>query len=303
MRYNKHMNILLVYYTGTYNTRYVSEKLRDGFLLNNNSVDLLEVNKDTKPIDLSKYSLIGLGYPIYAFNSPTLFNKFLKRLKLNSKAKYFIYKNSGETLEINNSSSRVIFHILKKNNCICQNEYHIVMPYTIHFKFESNFVKEILSYLDKQIKIINYDLAHGVKAFINTNWKIDFVSRLYTIQRVGGFVNSMFYKVDYSKCIHCDLCVNNCPVHNIKKNKKKHYIFGRECQMCMRCSYTCPENAIKIGLYDKWRVNGPYDFRKIEKDNKLDGKYINGSSKDFYECFIKTFKDIDIRYNEIIGNK
>jgi flavodoxin len=106
------VNILLIYYTGTYNTRYVSEKLKDSFLKNNNLVDLLEVNKDTKVIDLSKYDLIGLGYPIYAFNSPELFNKFLRKLKFNSKAKYFIYKNSGETLNTNNSSSRVIFHIL-----------------------------------------------------------------------------------------------------------------------------------------------------------------------------------------------
>jgi NAD-dependent dihydropyrimidine dehydrogenase PreA subunit/flavodoxin len=292
------MKILLIYYTGTYNTRYVTNVLKNRLIKSNNFVDTVEVNRDTPLIKLDGYDIVGLGYPIYAFNSPELFNKYLKKLKFIPNKKYFIYKNSGETLDTNNSSSRVIFSLLKHRKCEINNEYHIVMPYTIHFRFDDRFVKEILNYLDKQVEIITFDLMSGKKATIPTTFKITLTSKLYAIQRIGGFVNSMFYKVDYNKCVKCDLCLDNCPVHNIGfKNNK--YIFGRHCQMCMRCSFYCPENAIKIGLYDKWRVNGAYDFKKIHNNEKLELPYITKDSSGFYKCFIKTFEDIDSRYNEI----
>ena len=293
------MKILLLYYTGTYNTRYVTERLKERFVVDNNFVDEIEVNGDTKPISLEKYDLIGLGYPIYAFNVPVIYVKYLKKLVFNTKAKYFIYKNSGETEDLNNSSSNIIYSILKRRKCLCQNEYHIVMPYTIHFKFDDNFVKQILLYLNKQLDIIVYDLKNNQNSVIKTTKKLSFISYLYRIQRIGGFFNSMFYKVDYSKCLHCDMCLNNCPVHNIKLKNNK-YVFGRKCLMCMRCSFMCPENAIKIGLYDKWRVNGPYHYEKIN-NLPLNGDYINEESNGFYHCFIKTFNDIDTKHQEIEG--
>jgi hypothetical protein len=77
------------------------------------------------------------------------------------------------------------------------------------------------------------------------------------------------------------------------------YKFGRKCQMCMRCSFICPENCIKIGLYDKWRVNGKYEFEKYRNNSSLVLPYITKESDGFYKCFINTFKEIDKRYNEI----
>lgn len=293
------MKILLIYYTGTYNTRYVTNLLKKRLIESNNKVTTIEVNADTKHINLSNYDLVGLGYPIYAFNAPKLFIKYLKHLKFIKDKRYFIYKNSGETEELNNSSSRVIKKILKRSGCSTSNEYHIVMPYTIHFKFEDAFVKEILQYLHKQIEIITFDLMHGKKTEIKSTPWISFCSTLYSIQSIGGFVNSFFYRVDYNKCSHCNICLKNCPVHNIKLVKDK-YKFGTKCQMCMRCSFYCPENAIKIGLFDCWRANGAYNFEKIEKNENLKLPYIVPSSGGFYHCFIKTFNEIDERYKEIL---
>lgn len=292
------MKILLIYYTGTYNTRYVTNKLKARLENEKFKVDTLEVNIDTKPVTLNDYDIIGIGYPIYAFNSPNIFNKYLRKINFLSEKRYFIYKNSGETLELNNVSSRVIISILKKYKCKLSNEYHIVMPYNIHFRFDDAFVKEILLYLDKMLEIIAYDLVNNIENSIEETLKNKFISSLYTLQRLGGPVNSLFYKIDYTKCVKCHICMDNCPVHNITfKNGK--YKFHQRCLMCMRCSFYCPKDAIKIGLYDKWRVNGKYDFEKIKNNDTLKLPYITEQSDGFYKCFIKTFKDIDERYKEI----
>ena len=292
------MKVLLIYYTGTYNTRFVTNALKNRLIKAGYFVDAIEVNIDTSIVDLGDYDIIGLGYPIYAFNSPNIFNKYLKKVKFLSNKKYFIYKNSGETLKYNDASSRVILSILNKQKCEIKNEYHVVMPYTIHFRFDDTFVKEILNYLDKQLEIITYDLLHNEETKIPEPVYLKLISRFYTLQRLGGPVNSLFYKIDYTKCIKCHKCMDNCPVHNIKFINNK-YKFGQKCLMCMRCSFYCPENAVKIGLFDKWRVNGEYDFKKIKNNKNLKLPYITEKSSGFYECFIKTFKDIDRRYTEI----
>lgn len=294
------MKILLIYFTGTYNTKFVTNILKNRFINKNNIVDVVEVNIDTPIVDLNDYDIIGFGYPIYAFNSPNIFNKYLRKLKLLNDKRYFIYKNSGESLKYNDASSRVIWKILKKQKCAITNEYHIIMPYNIHFRFDDRFVKEILGYLDKQIEIIVYDLMNEKESKIHANIGLKLISCFYTIQRLGGPINSLFYKIDYTKCIKCNKCLNNCPVHNIKiKNDK--YKFGRKCIMCMRCSFYCPKDAIKIGLYNKWRVNGEYNFESIKNNNDLELPYITNESKGFYKCFLKTFKEIDERYGEIIN--
>ena len=90
------MRYLLIYYTGTHNTRYLVNKLKQRLELDFNEVDTLEIKCDTKPIDTKVYDYIGLSYPIYGFNAPMPFNKYLRKLKFEKDQKYFVFKNSGE---------------------------------------------------------------------------------------------------------------------------------------------------------------------------------------------------------------
>ncbi len=51
-------------------------------------------------------------------------------------------------------------------------------------------------------------------------------------------------------------------------NENKLPEFGKDCLMCMRCSFFCPKNSIKIGLFNSWRVNGEYSFKPGNPDEK-----------------------------------
>ena len=97
------MNTLIIYFTGTFNTRYLVDKIKDRlFKLNSNyHVDTLEVNKNTLVKDLSSYNLIIFSYPIYAFNTPSFYIKYLKKLKFyNNNVKYINNFKVGLLLEI-----------------------------------------------------------------------------------------------------------------------------------------------------------------------------------------------------------
>lgn len=292
------MKVLLIYYTGTYNTRYLTNQLKDKLIEKNNEVDTIEINVNTPVINTSKYDLIGFSYPIYGFNSPLPFNKYVRLLKFYENQKYFIYKNSGETYAMNNASSRVLIRIMKKHKTQFVGEYHYVMPYNIHFPFEKEFVKQILIYNKKLMDVMLYNLENNIIFKIKSNVFYNLAAFFVGIQKIGGNVNSYFYKVDSNKCINCNKCVNTCPHNNIyiKDNKIK---FHHHCDMCMRCSFFCPSNAIKIGFLEKWKVNGQYQFKQIQEDSSINSDYINKDSKGFYKCFIKTFDFIDKEYNKI----
>ena len=78
------------------------------------------------------------------------------------------------------------------------------------------------------------------------------------------------------------MCVNRCPVHNIKIEDGQ-FQFGKNCLMCMRCSFNCPANAIKIGLFDKWKVNGAYNFDHDESEQQSHQKYCKKAYKKYFE--------------------
>ena len=292
------MKILLIYYTGTYNTRYLSNQIKDKFMSNNNEVDLIEITSTTLPVDTTGYDLIGFSYPIYGFNSPLPFNKYVRKLKFKQNQKYFIYKNSGEVLAMNNASSRILIRIMKRQKCKLIGEYHYVMPYNIHFPFDKIFIKEILNYNNKLMDIMFYNFNNEIIFKIKSNLIYNIGAFFVGIQKIGGNVNSYLYKVDANKCINCNKCVNTCPHNNIyiKNNKIK---FHHHCDMCMRCSFFCPTEAINIGFLKGWKVTDYYNLKEIENDNTITETYITDDSKGFYKCFIKYFKWIDKEYEKI----
>lgn len=295
------MKCLLIYYTGTYNTRYLTNLLKNKLEENNVSVDIYEFNPLKKEIlNLEGYDLLGIGYPIYGFNVPVKFLNFIRKQKFPSNIKTFIYKNSGETYHANDASSINIYNKLKRCKCNIKNEYHFMMPYNIHFRFDESLVKEMLVEDEKLLDILVYEVLNN----ISNIKKYKLIHRAITcavkLQYIGGPINSYFYKVKKDKCIKCRKCINICPTKNIYLNKKGIIKFHHNCMMCMRCSLNCPSDAIHIGFLDTWgwRVNGSYDFNKIEKI-ELNNRIITKDTTGFFKCYIEKYDEIDKRYNEL----
>lgn len=296
------MKVLLIYYTGTYNTRYLSGKVKDRFEARGDTVDVIEIQYDTEPVDTAQYDLIGFSYPIYGFNAPRPFEKYVKQLQFQKGQKFFIYKNSGETLAMNNASSRILLHHMKKFGAVLAGEYHYVMPYNIHFAFERDFIRQIFRQNERLLDIMFYNLAHGRVAKIKSNFIYDTAAFFVGIQKIGGDVNSFLYTVDRKKCTNCGKCIRTCPQQNIyEKNGKIR--FQHHCDMCMRCSFFCPTDAINIGFLQSWKVNGDYNFKEIEADTSPFKPYITKDSKGFYKCFIRYFASINKEHRKLFPEK
>lgn len=296
------MKFLLIYYTGTFNTRFLTERLEEALRAHGHETNRVEIRRNTPPAETNGYDFIGFGYPIYGFNSPLPFNRYVQKLKFPPGQKFFIYKNSGETFAVNNASSRILLRRMKRRKEVFAGEYHFVMPYNIHFAYERNFVREILQKNEKLLEILVHGLENGNAPRIKSNPVYNIASAAVSVQKAGGAFNSFFYRVDPKKCTRCGLCAKNCPEDNIRLENGK-VRFGHRCDMCMRCSFFCPANAIKIGLLEGWKVNGDYRLGEILREGPPPQPYITEHSRGFYSCFIRHFAKIDADYEKLFGEK
>ncbi len=294
------MKLLLIYYTGTYNTRYLTDRAEKLFTARGHSVERVEIRRGTPPVDPRGFDLIGFGYPIYGFNSPLPFNRYVQSVPIRPGQKFFIYKNSGETLALNNASSRILLRRMHRRGGVFAGEYHFVMPYNIHFAFDRPFVREILDYDEKLLRIMLHCLETETVQSVPSNPLYNAAAAVVSVQKIGGSVNSFFYRVDPEKCMRCMRCVQDCPENNIRIEKGK-IRFGHRCDMCMRCSFFCPADAIRIGMLQGWKVNGDYRLAEIASSPLPEKPYIDENSRGFYKCFIRTFRAIDQQYAALFG--
>ena len=296
------MRVLLVYYTGTYNTRWLVGRVGERFTAEGHEVTAVEITSKTPPVATEGFDLIGFSYPIYGFNAPRPFESYVKKLSFRRGQKFFIFKNSGETFAMNNASSRLLLRRMRGAGAEFLGEYHFVMPYNIHFRFEDDFVREILDYDRKLIEVMLHNLKKGVVRRIESRPLYDLGAFFVGIQKIGGNVNSFFYRVDADKCTLCGKCARECPHENITL-KDGRVRFAHHCDMCMRCSFFCPRDAIHIGFLEGWRVNGAYDLDALSAMGPPSVPYITEGSEGFYRCFIKHFAEIDSQYEEIEKEK
>lgn len=293
------MKCLLIYFTGTFNTRYTSQILKQRFENEGDEVDLYEIDPlKLERLDLSRYDLVGLGYPIYGYNAPWPFLKFIRHQKFPKGIRTFIYKNSGETEKVNDASSLFVWRKLKRSKAIIENEYHFMMPYNIHFRFEEELVKEILDMDEKLYDILLYEVKNRIPNIRRYKLWHRVVTRVVSIQFFGGDVNSFFYKVRQEKCVDCNLCIKQCPTQNIYRDGNNQIKFHHNCLMCMRCSFFCPTAAIDIGFLQGWKVTGRYDFEKI-RNMKLEKPVITQDTQGFFKCYVDTYNYINSRHKEL----
>jgi flavodoxin/NAD-dependent dihydropyrimidine dehydrogenase PreA subunit len=281
--------ILLIVFSGTGNTLYVAKLIQSDFEERGCKADIFDISNPPANINIEDYDLIGLAYPIYAFNAPKIFLDAVKNMKLRGKS-VFIFKTSGEPLHINNSSSHDLINMIGRKDVL--GDYHFLMPYNIIFRFPDSLVKQMLLSAKDYSKVLVSNILSEKKSFVDYNFLNAVLSFFFKIQQFGACLNGKLYHVDRKKCSLCLTCVKECPAGNISV-RKNTFRFASACQMCMRCSFYCPKDAIRIGLLNPWRVNGPFNFESILRDDNIDSIFITEKSKGFYRSFKKYFRELD----------
>lgn len=282
------MKICIFYFSGTGNTKKIVDEYVSYFQKLNHEIELVNIEEklNEKQIDVDRYDKVGFAYPIHAFNAPSIVLKFAKQIKkLKIHKDLFIIKTSGEPLSLNNISSLKLTSILRHRKLKLKNEYHYCMPYNIIFRHSDSMVYKMWESARRVIPIDCKEIVDGKISKHPYFLFGRFFAWVFRIEHWGGRFNGKRYKVN-DKCVQCGRCVKKCPTNNITFENGE-FKFGKNCLMCMRCSFYCPKDAIKIGLFEKWKVNGAYNFEPSD-DEETHKKYCK-------KAYIKYFKRIEAK--------
>lgn len=293
------MKFLFCVFSGTGNTMLATNFLATNLKEYGHEVDIHIVTRPYGQLpDVEQYDIIGLGYPIHAFNAPKIFVDFCHLLpRVSNKKKIFFYKTSGEPFKVNDASSYFIYRHLKKKNYQMILEEHFLMPYNLVFRYKDSLAKQMYLYTKAMAKVMAIKLDKGIEEKPHFNLIFILNALIFHIQWFGAFINGPLMHRKKKRCIKCGLCAKNCPTHNIKMTEEGPK-FGWKCSMCMRCAFYCPKDAITIGFLNLWRVNGSYQFDKLLKDENIPSIFVDAKRKGYFKLFRKYYRNADKKLQE-----
>lgn len=286
------MKILLLTFTGTGNTKLCGDFIMEHFVnMGHEVIHYVYNSKVPLKEDIRDFDMIGLGYPIHAFNTPEIFYKWVKSFpKVDDHKPYFIYKVSGEPFHFNDASSHHFVKVLKKLGYNKISEKHFLMPYNIVFRYKDEIAKQMYLYLKPLTELYVKEILAGDYEVIKYRFDKKLLSLVLRIEWLAPKINAPLCRVNKKKCTNCNMCMNNCPMGAIYINKKGRIrLKSSKCSMCMRCAFNCPMDAFRFGILNPWRVNGSYKYKELANNEDINPCYINKNTKGYFKKFNKYF--------------
>ena len=254
------MRAVFYVFSGTGNTRRVSEKLAKEWCALGHEAVLADIRVNGEYPDPADFDVVVVGYPVHGFNAPTSVLKFLKSLpkRKGERRPAYLVRSSGEPLRLNDASGITPRRILKKRGFEILGEFHFVMPYNIIFRHSDGMAARMW----QDAELLAGEYARTMSGLERKKTGVNVFKRMAAfcvrIEHTAMPFIGHHFKATKS-CAGCGACAKLCPQGNItmKDGKPK---FARACVGCMACAFGCPKDAIKTGVLNSWRVNGAYTF-------------------------------------------
>jgi len=285
------MQAILYVFSGTGHTRIAADAVTAALRLGGYAAQVCDISRDIKTVpDPKDYDLVGFGYPIHAFNTPKLFLDFVKALPACKDKRAFIFKVSGEPFRLNCASSYALCRTLVKKGYRPVQEMHMLMPYNVMFRYPDALAKQMYRHTQAMAKLLVKRLLSGEEMRLNYPIRYRLLSYALRLEWFGAWINGPLYRANRRQCTHCGICMRICPGKNIRADETGKPHFGWKCTMCMRCVMNCPRDAVRPGILNLWRVNGPYPFQSILSDRSIADTWINADTRGYFRLFQKYYR-------------
>jgi ferredoxin len=286
------MKAFIITFSGTGNTMFAVEAVAESIRNKGWEAEICpleHINTDPNLTAFKEAEIVGIAFPVHAFNPPWLVEKAVRALPKMGSRKCFIIRTSGSPF-INGGSIERLKKLLKDRNLVPLYETLIPMPSNFFVRYKDSFIKLNAVMARKQADLIAGELVNGENKRIVNGFPVGLISWLLLIERMGARIGGRVWEVEIS-CILCGKCFQNCPTHNIKLNNEK-FSFGWNCTLCLRCSFGCPVQAFNNKHFGKLMfVKPPYDLKAIEANPDIPVADVNDDSiygvKDFRKYWKK----------------
>ena len=246
--------MIMLYFSGTGNSKYISELFCK---INNAKSYSIEENVDFEKIIRSE-EIIGFCYPIYGSRVPRIMREFaIKNIEYFKNKKVIIFCTQ---LIFSGDGARAFTDLFPKDYFRVIYAEHFLMPNNVCNLFilpieSENKVKKYIKNAEQKMQKVCNNINNGIIKKRGFN----------IISRILGLQQGLFLPIIEKKsldtvninndCNQCCLCVKNCPMNNLE-NKNGIIIQKSNCTICYRCINKCPKKAIT--LFFKKKVKKQY---------------------------------------------
>ncbi|MHB8063102.1 MAG: EFR1 family ferrodoxin [Ruminiclostridium sp.] len=251
------MNTTIYYFSGMGNSLKVaddiSKKLGDAHIVSIPSVINQEINPSS--------NCIGLVFPVYAYGLPLVVSRFIKKIMIADKDKYFFAiatcreKKGGSLLQVKNE--------LKAKGLKLSAGIAVYMPGNAINSYETDSTdtqKEKFRLLEKSID----EIVSVIRNKENKFEQLTFMERVLQFTILYPIASNLFNKWDKrfwidNNCNGCGICQRICPVMNIVIKDKKP-VWLHKCEQCFACLNWCPNVSIQCTkkTVGRKRYHNPY---------------------------------------------
>ena len=254
---------LIFYFSGTGNclkvAKTISENIENTEIIPMGSGNIYEFNEN--------YESIGFVYPVYFAGIPAKAADYISKLAFPKDKNIYYYT-------INTCGSIVGNGFAQLKELLEEKE--VRLDYSAKLKMFSNYVvmynmkenvKEISEKSDKDLIPIIKDIKSKNKT--KTGKSNSLLKWWYNKEMKAVPAKDRFFNVS-DDCISCGICVNVCPVNNIKLENKKP-VFLNHCEQCTACIQYCPKKAInfKNKTQNRRRYTNPdISWKELSEKNK-----------------------------------
>lgn len=246
------MNVVMIYFSQTGNTRRVAQKMAEVFREFGHSTRLISLRK-ASPEDAIAGDLLGIGTPCFSSQAPTPIKNFLKNLPRLDNRRSFVFATSG------GAPGRVLYDMTRilqtkgsevVGGFIARGELHHPAP-GLHgrmpnrpnaqdFAQAQNFARAIIEHVTKgRDGLVAESRPDALKP---KGGFYDFVALISTDRVLRLLLPKP--QLDTTRCNQCQWCIHECPMNNI--SLQLNPTLGKQCIRCYRCLTGCPRQAFHV---------------------------------------------------------
>ena len=242
------MTALILYFSGTGNTKYVANLFSQALLAKGVSVQMRSV-EDPQPIEPG-YDFLAVGCPKY-YEYPAMFLLQYLRDALPAAQKAtpvlaFCTEASGAKTEFSGLAK-----LLRQKN----HELQVAQSFMVanDLMFLGGFLPTAHAVVQKNLQKAEQAVAAATDALLSGQCQIEkiapYLRPVYHMVAAGCTAAMPVFAMRYTAsaaCIGCGLCAKGCPKSNIQMVENRPQ-FGKNCIFCTRCINLCPAHAILYG--------------------------------------------------------
>lgn len=252
-------NAEIYYFSGTGNAKHCAYWSAEQLNQNNIPAQIYNIaeQKIVAKEKIQKDTLISICGPTHGFNYPPILMHYIfrfPRTRFKNKVILFNTRAGFRVFRLNFFGISGISMLLAAFILFLKG-YRVVglrpvdLPsnwISLHPGVSKRMISAMFEIWEKKVKLSTQKIVDGKKAYRGL-WYLPVDLVLIPISFVYYLFGRWFFaKTFYAShaCNNCGLCLQQCPVHAIKKIDNRMY-WKFTCESCMQCMNRCPEKAIQ----------------------------------------------------------